>query len=187
LSRFRLQSEPFYECIGFGPELLAIQTVYPTKEADVFQHREILIQGEFLAHVADVLFDVLSLPIYVESGHRGFARRRLGQAAQHPHRRGFARAVGTQETEYLPFVNLKRNFVGCDEIAEPFGQFLGFDYRFRGCHVVNILMKQSSMVGVIGFTSISLNPDVVRRSISSSDRSRLPPPSESTWMYSPNI
>src|SRR5690606_30241351 len=100
---------------------------------------------------------------------------------------GFASTVGAEEAEYLPFVDFKSYFVGCDEVTEPFGQFLGFDYRLLGCHVVSILMKQSSMVGVIGFTSISLKPDFVRRSFNSPGRSGVLPLYVSTWMYSPNI
>src|SRR5690606_12154437 len=140
----------------------SVKAVNTTEKPDVFHDGKVLIQRELLAHVSDVAFDFLRLAVHIESRDACCSGGGNGQSAQHAHCRGFSRSIGTQEAKNLSPEYFKRDRMGGHKIAEAFRQIFSLNDRFVCIHVVNILMKQSSMVGVTGFTSISCTPAVIR-------------------------
>jgi hypothetical protein len=65
-------------------------------------------------------------------------------AADHPHRRRFARAVRAEKTEGLAALDIEVDRVDRDELAEAFGQATGMDKRvctgWRFCHWVPTIL-----------------------------------------------
>ena len=109
----------------------AIQSLDPAQELQVFHHREVVVEGEFLGHVADLAPQGLGPGGDVQSQNRHFAGGRGQQAAEHADDRGLARAVGTQETVDLSMGYPKIDPVDGDDIAEVAGQPTGLDGRIR--------------------------------------------------------
>ena len=66
-----------------------------------------------------------------------FAVIGVQQCGDHPHRRGFARTVRTDEAEHVPFAELQVELVDGDEIAEAFCQFPSFNHG-RVRYVIDI-------------------------------------------------
>ena len=96
-------------------------------EADILPDGEVFVKGEFLAHVADVSFDLLRFMIDVDSRRQCCAGGRQGKAAKHAHGGRFTRAVGAEEAEDLAFPDVERDIVDGDEFAKTFGQMGGGD------------------------------------------------------------
>lgn len=94
--------QPFEQFVGFPGYFGILHAVNAGVEPDVLPHLQVFVQGEFLAHVADVPFYLFVLPRDVESRHRARSRSGTAQAAEHAHCGGLARAVGTEESEDLP-------------------------------------------------------------------------------------
>ena len=85
--------------------MLLGDAVDPQVEADVLDRRKILVEGEFLGHVADRLLDRLGLAHDVVTRDMARTRRGGDDAAEHPDGRRFPCAVRPQEPENLPPAN----------------------------------------------------------------------------------
>ena len=96
-------------------------------EIDVFDHRQIGVQPEPLAHVADAFFYSLRFADYVVAGDPGVAFAGREDRAEQPHGGRFARPVGADQSEQLPLGHVERQLVDRRERAESFRQALGSD------------------------------------------------------------
>jgi len=67
-------------------------------EVDVLQDRQVGIEPEPLAHVADVLLDRLGVAHHVVASHPGVARRRVHDRRQQAHGGGLAGAIRSDQT-----------------------------------------------------------------------------------------
>ena len=90
---------------GRGP----VQAVDAAEEAEVLAHREVVVEAEALAHVADLPLHALGVPRDVGAEHEARARGGGEQAAQHADRGGLAGAVRAEEAEDLAFVHAERD------------------------------------------------------------------------------
>ena len=109
------------------------QAVDPAEEVQVFLGGQVLIEGEALGHVADVLFDPVVFPDDVEAAHPALAAGGQQQAVQHADGGGFARAVGPQKAEDLPLLHLEADVVHRLKSPEMAGEILD-DYGRFGWH-----------------------------------------------------
>ncbi|MPM00207.1 hypothetical protein SDC9_46430 [bioreactor metagenome] len=66
-------------------------------ENQVLHHRQILVEAEFLRHVADPQVQLRRGMQRVEPQHLDLARDRLQQPRHQPHQRGLARAIGARK------------------------------------------------------------------------------------------
>ena len=82
-------------------KLGARHAVNAAEELQVFLHREITVEREFLRHVSDVLADALGIARDVDPGDDGAAAARSKQAAQGADDRRFPRAVGAEKAHDL--------------------------------------------------------------------------------------
>ena len=134
---FRAEIQPVEHLDRPAQYLHPRQPVNPAVEAHVLQHRQVVVQRETLAHVADAALDQLALAHDIVPGDRAAARGGVAQPAEHTHGSGLAGAVGAQETENLAPPDFERNAVDGDEIAEPLAQSAnGYDRVIHGASVL---------------------------------------------------
>src|SRR5215208_6813220 len=86
---------------GFG------HTIDTGVELEIATDREILVQGEPLAHVSDVLFDPFATGGNVEIEHTRAAARGFENAAQHPDRRALTGAVRSNQSKHFALCDMK--------------------------------------------------------------------------------
>ena len=96
---------------------------------DVLLDRQILVEREFLAHVADVRLDPLGLAANVKTADRAAAAGRRQDAAEHADRRRLAGTVGSQKTKDLSFRHVEADAIDRHEAAETPLQVVDRDRR----------------------------------------------------------
>src|SRR5256712_2777060 len=103
------------------------QAVDPTVEVEVLGYGEAFVQPELLGHIAHALLDLFGRNRHVDPRHQSGSRGRLEQPAQHADRRRLARAVRSQQPEYLARLDAEGVLAYGDERAEPARQIPGLD------------------------------------------------------------
>ena len=104
----------------------------PAKKSRFSRTRQVVVEREALAHVADAPLDLLGLVRHVEAEHAARARGRREQPAQHADRGRLARAVRAQEAEHLALLDRQRDVVDRDEGAERAREVDQLDGRASG-------------------------------------------------------
>src|SRR5436190_14686863 len=107
------------------------RSIDSAEEAEVFADRQILIEGEFLRHIADHLLDLLPLGPHVKAGH---AARSLGgreDSREHANRRRLAGAVRAKESKDLPRTHAESDVVDGRKGSERSGEALDLDRPVR--------------------------------------------------------
>jgi len=113
---------------GDGPvQFRPAEAVDAAVEFEVLGHSQVIIEGEFLRHVADILLDPAAFGIDIVALHPGLAGGGQEQAAEHADDRGLARAVGAEKAKDLAVAYAKAHPVDGDEFAETAGE-LFHDY-----------------------------------------------------------
>ena len=105
----------------------AAQAVDAAEEAEVLAHREVVVEAEALAHVADPPLHALGVLRDVDAEHEAGAGGGGEQAAQHADRRRLAGAVRAEEAEDLALVHAERDPVDGHEGAEALGELADLD------------------------------------------------------------
>src|ERR1035437_10329901 len=82
-----------------------------TVEVKVLPHRELTVECVRLGHDPDELLRDGRMGYYVDTGDVRRARRRYDSRREHPGDRGLARAVGTEQSEYLAGLHREIEFV----------------------------------------------------------------------------
>ncbi len=105
-------------------------------QVEVFHHRQVFVQTKLLRHIAEYAVERRVVFDRIESKHAGTAFIRLQQSRQHPHQRGFTRAVRPHQPGHIAFLN--RTIQRCDRrfshSREAFDQIVELDNRV--IHVV---------------------------------------------------
>jgi len=109
-------------------------------KVDVLLNRQILVKPEMLRHVADDFLYLLGLVDYIEARDMSFAPGRLEQPAEHLESGGLARAVGSQQAEYLTFGNLEIYIPDSDDIAELLAKAGYIDGELGGVEAVVMIV-----------------------------------------------
>src|SRR5208283_845863 len=102
-------------------------TVQPGKKAQVLDNFQIVVEGKFLRHVANLLAHCFRLLGYVNPRHPRPSGSGPKQAAENTYSRGFARAVGAEEAEDLATVRLEADAVHRHKGSKALGQV--FDHH----------------------------------------------------------
>ena len=154
--------------VGLFGYFLILHTVNASVQAQVLPYFQVLVQGEFLTHIADIALYLFGFPVYIETCHCSFAFRRTAQSAKHSHSCGLPGSVGTKKTEDFSFPYVECNMIDCRKIAKHLGKVLGlYNVFFFHCpSSFNINIKQSSTVGSISLISIFPYPLLIRYSLS---------------------
>ena len=112
------------------PDDAAGQPEVPAVDQQVLDHGQLDVEGVFLRHHAEPRPDRGTVPDRVGAEDGQFPAGRRRDAADHPHRGGFARAVRPEEAECLAPVQVEIDPVHRREITEPLGQAAGADEHF---------------------------------------------------------
>jgi hypothetical protein len=98
------------------------KVVEPRDEEEVLFDRQILVEREFLRHVADFALDPRAVAAHVEAEHCPLAGVGRQQAADHTDRRGLAGAVRAKETDDLARCDAQVDVVDGDDPVERLGE-----------------------------------------------------------------
>ena len=96
-------------------------------EAQVLRGRQVHVERRVLEHQTDVAANVEPLGDDVVAGDRRRPGRRLGKRAQHLDRRRLAGAVGPEEAEDLPRLDVEGDPVDGGEVAVSLDQPVDLD------------------------------------------------------------
>ena len=91
-----------------GESLLTGFTGHATQigvQIKVFHHRQVFIETKLLRHIAEHGVECTVIFNRIEPEHAGRPFIGLKQACQHPHQRGFACAVRTNQPGYIAFLD----------------------------------------------------------------------------------
>ncbi len=94
------------------------ESVDAAVEVDVLLDRQILVERELLAHVADLGLDLLRLGRDVEAGDRARSGGRRQEAGEHPDRRRLAGPVRAEKAEDLAPPDVEGDPIDGHEVAE---------------------------------------------------------------------
>src|SRR5215469_1831403 len=83
-----------------------VEVVDAGDEDEVLLDGQVLVEREPLGHVAGAALDLVGLPADVEAEAGSLAGVGVEQAAEHPERRGLARAVGPEKAADAPLAEL---------------------------------------------------------------------------------
>ena len=122
------------QLLGPAPDLGAGQVEVAPVDHEVVPDRELGVEVVLLRHDAEPAADLRAVGrgIHPEDAQRAARYRR--HAADHPHGRALAGAVGAEETEGLAGIDHEVDAVDRDERAEPLRERVGVDERIRhGC------------------------------------------------------
>ena len=125
---------------------VAPDAIDAAEEAQVLDHREVVVERELLRHVADVLAHPLGLARDVEARDGRSSAARPQEAAQHADGRRFARAVGAEEADDLAPPRLEAHVVDGDEIAEALDETVGDDpdLAFGGARSLPLVLRRAA-------------------------------------------
>src|SRR5215472_7790411 len=127
-------------------------------EAQVFQHRKVVIQRELLAHVPEAQLDLVGILGDGYAMDHAAAGGERKNPAEHLDDRGLARAIGPEKSEYFPGLDFKAHAVDGDYVAELAHEI----FRENGCHhftsrnFTSALMPARSLPS--GFCTRNLTP-----------------------------
>src|SRR5215469_13622157 len=108
-----------------------------TEKAEIFQNREITVQTEALRDISELRAYAFPIRPDVCALDGRVTACRMGQAAQHPHRRCFAGAIRAEKTKNRSRLDLKRKILHSVDAAETLAQMVEHDHRFA--HVETLL------------------------------------------------
>ena len=94
---------------------------------EVLHHRQIGVQPEPLAHVADALLDPFRFRDHVAARDPGLAAAGVHDGGEQPHRGRLAGPVRPNQTKNLPLGHLERKPIDGRQLAESLGQLVGPD------------------------------------------------------------
>ena len=123
--------------VGPLPDEAAGQAEVPAVDEQVLPDGQLDVEGVLLRDHAEPgpHRGVIVYRVAAENGQLPAGRRR--DAADHPHRRGLARAVRPQEAERLAAVEVEIDPVHRHEIPEPLGQAARADEHFAVGHLIH--------------------------------------------------
>jgi hypothetical protein len=101
--------------------------IYVGHEIEILKHREVLIEAEFLGHVADLTANLVGLADDIEAETSPASAIGREQAAQHADGGGFAAAVGAEKAADLAFGNLQAEPIDHSMRAEALAQIVHVD------------------------------------------------------------
>ncbi len=118
------------EEFGGGEDGVVLFAVNTAVEFQVFMDFQVAVEGEFLRHVADPVFEAVSLAPDMITGDEGVAAGGVQNAEEHFDGGGFSGPVGAEEAEDFAGVDVEADVIDGGETAEIFGQFHDADDRF---------------------------------------------------------
>src|SRR6185369_4149385 len=131
-----------YRFLDLLVESLSPQLISSSVEAKVLQHGKVVVQAEFLAHVADPFTDYVTLSSHIETFNPGFTFGDGQNSGQHLDHSGLAAAVRAEKPEDFSLLDSDRRVTYGDEVAKTSRQISCFDcehYRASGVNCTSAL------------------------------------------------
>ena len=136
--------EFFHKVCGSFFDYFPAESINPGVKAHVFKHGKVVVQGELLAHVTYVLFDLLPFPVNIKTTNIQFAGGRIREPAKDLYGRSFTRSVCTKKTKDLAFFHLKTQVVIGDKRPELLHQVPDYDNIF-GLRSIHLFQRISNI------------------------------------------
>ena len=105
------------------------QAVELAGKKQVLVHRQLVVEGKFLRHIADHFLDCVALAQDIAAPDARRAVGRLENSAQHPDDGGFAGAVRAEKAENRAACDRKTDMINRGETAEALRQAVALDHR----------------------------------------------------------
>jgi len=125
-----VEIDDFEHLVASSAPLRAANPISRRKELQILDHLHVVVHAKEVGHVADEPANLLGLGIDRIAADVRFAPGRVEQRGDDPHRRGLARAVGTDEAEAIPLVQREIDVSDGERVAVLLGQPFGFDRDF---------------------------------------------------------
>ena len=109
--------------------------VQPGKKAEILDNLQVVVEGKFLRHVANLLPHCFRLLGDVNPRYPCVPGSGKEQAAEYTDGRGFARAVGAQEAEDLATMRPEADAVHRDKVSEALSQVFDHYGGFASIHI----------------------------------------------------
>ena len=93
-------------------------TVHRAEKLHILENRQVIVQRKTLAHVADMLLDLLGLCLDGIAANQSIAGSGQQQSAHHLDGSGLSRTIRPQEAENFPLFHLKIDVVDSGESSE---------------------------------------------------------------------
>ena len=119
--------ELHHQFFGAPGDVGGRHSVDAPEETEVFLHREVVVEGKALAHVADAALQGFGFRGHVAARHHRPSVGREGEAGEHTHCRGFARTICSEKTEDFTPPHLEGDVVAGGERAKLLGEPFGHD------------------------------------------------------------
>jgi hypothetical protein len=100
----------------------------PPDKREILADFHVRVQRRTFRQIADPLFHFQRLLQHIESGHVCRSGGRRQKAGQDPHRRRLPRAIRTEESDNLAFLNFKGNIVDSDVTRVSLRQAFHLDH-----------------------------------------------------------
>jgi hypothetical protein len=109
--------------------LRAAQAEVAPVQHEVLAHRQLVVERVLLGHDPEAGTDLRAVAVRILAEHPQRAAGHRRDAADHPHRRRLASAIGPEEAERFAARYIEVDGVDCGEVVEAFGQPAGMDER----------------------------------------------------------
>ena len=106
----------------------SVDAIGGRKEFEVFDDLHVIVDAEEVGHVADQAADLFGMRIDGIATDVGFAPAGAEQRGDDSHRGRLARAVGADESEQIPSVQLQFDRLNGNKVAVLLGQISRFDH-----------------------------------------------------------
>jgi len=131
----RAEAEPGHEFVDPPSGPVGRKVKQPGVQPEVLPDGQLAVEGEGLRHVADPTPGIGAVGVDPLAEQEGLPRARRQQAGEHLHGGRLPAAVGAEEAEDLPPIDLERHVLHGGEGAEAAGQVAGHDRgRTSGGH-----------------------------------------------------
>ncbi len=124
-----LQTGEFEQPLAADLELGARYTAQLGEEREVLRDTQVRIQAEALRHVADARAHRGGIREHRLAEHERIAARGPQRRGEHPHERGLARAVRSDQPEHGALGHLQRHAVHCRRGVAPGARKLAYVER----------------------------------------------------------
>src|SRR5258706_9992104 len=135
----------------------AIHLAETAAEIEVFLDAHLGVHRDVFGEVTEVFADLLGLVEDVEAVDGGGTARGREVAGEHAHGRGFAGAVGAEETDDIALLNLEADAIYGEGLAEDLGQIFNGNHAGSSVAVLSATCSNGSSFVVVRAASVKVS------------------------------
>ena len=116
--------------MGFVDNLPTVHAVNSAEQFQVFFDSQVVVKRKLLAHVADITLHQFVLRRHIEASNGRVSVGWLRKSAKHSHGGSLSGTICTEEPENLALIDIERNMVRRDKVAELFREIFRYNDFF---------------------------------------------------------